>query len=285
MDELKWDDLRIFLAVARKGTLSAAAHELGINASTAHRRISALEKSLETTLFEKAPRGYALTGVGEAVLTRAEDVEEAVLSLRRTATGHDRTARGPVTLTTPETLLSLITPQIAEVQKLCPGLRPILRTEDHILNLGEEADIALRPSRSPPQDAVGRRIGTIQWAVYALEENQDQPWIIYSKHTGPTAAREWRQKQHPNVPVALEVSSVGAMHHVLQCTRAQGLLPCYMGDLDPHLKRITGIVEEAATDLWLLIHADLRKSARVRALVELLTPRLEATRDLLEGRR
>ncbi len=89
--DVRWDDLPAFLAVARAGTLAAAASQLGVNASTVHRRIAALEEALGTTLFDRDPRGYALTGVGEALLPLAEQVEEAVLAaqLRR----HDREQR------------------------------------------------------------------------------------------------------------------------------------------------------------------------------------------------
>ena len=285
MDDLKWDDLRTFLAVARGGTLASAATALGVNASTVHRRVAALEASLEAALFERDPRGYALTGVGEALVPRAQEVEEAVLALRRAATGHDRSARGPVRFTMPETLLPVVVPMLSSVYTQCPGLRPILRAEDQILDLGADADIALRPSATPPPSAVGRRIGVIGWAVYgpscALEVSL--PWVIYGAGARPLAAMAWRRRRHPDASVRMEVSSVGAMHRVLGCSHAQGLLPCYLGDAEPSLARRGALVEAAQTDLWLLIHADLRRSARVRALVELLAPQLEQARGLFAG--
>ena len=82
----------------------------------------------------------------------------------------------------------------------------------------------------------------------------------------------------------MEVTSVAGMQRVLEVTRAQGLLPCYVGDPDTRLARRSDLIADAAVDLWLLVHADLRKSARVRALVDLLTPQLEAALPLIEGR-
>lgn len=285
MDELKWDDLRVFLAVARGGTLAAAAEALGVNPSTAHRRVGALEEALDAVLFERTPRGFALTHVGEALVGEAEEVEEAVLSLRRTATGHDRSARGPVVLTLPETLLDVIAPRLALVQGRCPGLRPILRAEDRMLNLGEDADVALRPSNTPPEGALGRKVGHIAWAVYSSAHVPEpgEHWVIYRAGAGPKGATAWRRRAHPEVPVLFEVSGVSAMHRVLGCTDARGLLPCYLGDADPRFRRCSPLIPEADTDLWLLIHADLRRSARVRALVDLLLPELEAARPLLAG--
>ncbi len=281
--DVRWDDLPAFLAVARAGTLAAAASRLGVNASTVHRRIAALEEALGTTLFERDPRGYALTGVGEALLPLAEQVEEAVLAAQRGVLGHDRSAVGPVTITLPESLLPIVTPQLVRVRELAPGLRPILRADDRILDLGSDADLALRPSNEPPLTAVGRKVGTIAWCVYGPSTEPDLPWVIYSEGSGPAAASAWRRKHHANVPVLLEVSSVGAMHRVLTCTRALGLLPCYLGDPTPSLERVGSPIPEASADFWLLIHADLKRSARVRAMVDLLLPRLEEMAPLLAG--
>lgn len=290
-DSLKWDDLRGFLAVARRGSLAAAGETLGVNASTVHRRMAALEEALGAPLFDRTPRGYALTGVGEALLPEAEAVEEAVLSARRAVTGHDATAQGPVVLTLPETLLGVIAPRLAAVQHRCPGLRPVLRADDRVLDLGVDADVALRPSHAPPEDAVGRRVGRIAWAVYgsAADDGRGgsgggpEPWVVYCEGAGPREATRWQRREHADDAVLFEVSSVGAMQRVLACTGARGLLPCYLGDATPALRRRTPLVAEAATDLWLLIHADLRRSARVRALIDLLEPELEAAGPLLAG--
>jgi DNA-binding transcriptional LysR family regulator len=293
-DSLKWDDLRAFLAVARRGSLAAAGELLGVNASTVHRRMAALEEALGAALFDRTPRGYALTGVGEALLPEAEGVEEAVLSARRAVTGHDATAQGPVVLTLPETLLGVIAPRLAAIQQRCPGLRPVLRADDRILDLGVDADVALRPSHAPPEDAVGRRVGRIAWAVYDRDGagtagggagSAAEPWVVYCDGAGPREATRWQRREHPDASVLFEVSSVGAMHRVLACTGARGLLPCYLGDATPALRRRTPPIAEAAVDLWLLIHADLRRSARVRALIDLLEPELEAAAPLLAGER
>lgn len=285
MDELRWDDLRAFLAVARGGTLAAAANQLAVNASTVHRRMLALEQALSAVLFERSPRGYVLTSVGEALVAEAEEVEEAVLRVRRAATGHDRSAQGPVVLTLPETLLEVIAPRLAAVQHLCPGLRPVLRADDRMLELGSDADMALRPSNTPPEDAIGRKVGRIAWAVYSstVAPADKDHWVVYEEGADARGSTGWRRRVHPDVPVLFEVSGVGSMHRVLGCTGSRGLLPCYLGDSDPRLQRRSPIIAEADTELWLLVHADLRRSARVRALMDLLLPELEAARPLLAG--
>ena len=182
MDASRWDDVRTFLAVARQGTLTRASETLGVHASTIHRRITALEEGLDVRLFERDPRGYVLTAVGEALLPAAEEVEEAMLALRRRETGHDRSATGEVVLTLPETLLAVVAPHLPAVRAQCPGLVPVLRTDGRLLELGREADLALRPSVAPPEDAVGRRIGTLAWAACApaATANGSPPWMARS---------------------------------------------------------------------------------------------------------
>ncbi len=258
---MRWDDLHTFLAVARGGTLAAAAASLGVNATTVHRRVAALEASLGTRLFERDPRGYPHTGVGEALVPRAEEVEEAVLALRRVATGHDRTASGPVRLTLPETLVSVVAPALAAVCDAAPGLRPILHARDDVLDLGIEADVALRPTATPPEESVAFRVGRLAWAVYGPPSQEDDvPWVAYAPEAGPRGAMAWFATHHPDARVQLEVTTVGAM-----------------------LVRWTGALPEAGVDLWLLVHVDLRRSARVRALLDLLRPHFEGLRGLLEG--
>ena len=285
MNDFSWDDVRVFVEVGRAGTLTGAAEVLGINTSTAHRRIAALERALGVELFQRDPRGYSLTPVGEAMMSQAEEIETGVATLRRTATGHDRTARGPVTLTMPETMLSIVVPQLASICEECPGLRPILRLDDRVLDLGAEADIAIRPSSSPPAAAVGRKLGRVAWAVYARNDADTKVWLTYTADAGPRGAREWVARHFPAEPVLAEVSSVSAMYRCVLATAARGMLPCYLADADENLSRRSEIVEEVSVDLWLLLHANLRRSARVRAMVEMLTPRLEQARPLFAGER
>ncbi len=287
VDELKWDDLRTFLSVARTGTLVAAGEALKVNASTVHRRIAALEQTLGADLFERDPRGYSLTSVGEALVPKAVEVEEAISALRRTATGHDRSAAGPVSITMPPSLVSWVAVCLVALRSTCPGLRPTLLADERMLDLGVDTDVALRPSAEPPEAAVGRKLGQIAQAVYRPVQRgrggRPLPWVVYSPGRGPLAAAAWRRHAHPDVEVSLALSSVVAMEQVLVRTHAQGILPCYVGDSNPALERVGEPIAEAAVDLWLLIHADLRRSARVRALIDGLVPELERLRPLFSG--
>ena len=91
---MEWDDFKYFLAVARGGSLTAAARALKTSAATVGRRVLALEARLGARLFDRGQTGYALTESGEAIRVKAEEIEEAVLSAEREAFGRDLRASG-----------------------------------------------------------------------------------------------------------------------------------------------------------------------------------------------
>ena len=86
---MEWDDLRHFLAVARAGSLADAARQLKTSPATVGRRVAALEAQLGARLFDRKQTGYTLTESGAAIHKKAEEVEEAVLSVEREALGRD----------------------------------------------------------------------------------------------------------------------------------------------------------------------------------------------------
>lgn len=279
----RWDDLRLFLAVARSGTLSSAAGELDLSISTVQRRVAALEADLGTVLFQKGPRGYQLTHAGEALFPQTCDVEEAILGAARAVVGHDQKASGDVRITTPHGMLPLLAQHLSAFSDVCPGVRPILLTDDVVLDLGRSTDIALRATTQPVESAVGRDICGVGWGRYAsiTTEGEDLPWIHYLGMNSHPAI-QWRKQAFPSSKALMLACGVVSMHALLVSSNAQGLLPCFLGDVDPRLRRIGEPVAE--NRLWLLIHADLRRSARVRALIDFLIPRLKASAPLFEGK-
>jgi len=290
MQDIHWDDLRVFLAVFRGGSFTAAARSLAVNTSTAQRRISALEQGLGTRLFDRTPGGSAPTAAGEALLPLAEQVEADVMAVVRAIAGRDQAPRGAVHLTAPEPMLPLLVEPLAGFRAAFPAIDLQVSFADRFFDLARrEADVALRPSPSPPEDAVGRRVGEVAWAVYANTRIDrapaDLPWARFSDELARLDAARWWQEAHGGEPVLLSVNSVPAMQRVVACTPCRGLLPCFVGDLDPELRRVDRLIPEAASALWLLLHRDLRKAARVRALADHLWEVLVALRPLFEGER
>ena len=284
---LRWDDVPLFLAVARRGSLSGAAGALGVNPSTVHRRLTAFEAALGTRLFDRSPTGLTLTAAGEAAVPLAEQVELDVAGLLRALAGRDSAPRGTVHLTAPETLVPLLVEPLATLRARFGAIDLRVSFADRYFDLARlEADVAVRPSPEPPQDAVGRRVARVAWAVYSRcppsVDVERLPWVEYTRALEHLAAARWCRAHHGGDPVLLAVNSVAAMHQVISATDCRGFLPCFMGDADPALRRLEPLLPEASA-LWLLTHRDLRRSARVRAVIDHLWRALRAQQALFEG--
>lgn len=268
---MDWDDIRYFLAVARRGTLAEAAQDLEVNASTVHRRVRALEQTVGGRLFDRSPRGYALTALGEAAMGQATEVEESVLGLRRTILGHDREARGTVRISLPSTLLEVVGPHFARFRRRCAHITLHVRAADELVDLAKDADVALRISMQPPLDAIARSLGPVAWARYRHRDADDQaPWIHLEGFERVPAVRDWQRGE--GCMVTTRVADAVAL---LRAGPFQGLLPCYCGDRADGLVRVGEVHPDRRTQLWLLIHTDLRRSARVRAFVDDFTGSFE----------
>lgn len=287
---LRWDDLRIYLELVRTGTLTAVAEALGVATSTAQRRLTALEAALGTRLFDRSPAGLVPTAAGEALVPLAGDVEDAIDALLRGVAGRDRSPTGSVHLTAPEPLLPLLVEPLARFRQRYPAIDLRVSFSDRAFDLSRrEADVAVRPSPAPPEDAVGRRVGPVAWAVYGSTHARGDrsveslPWAVYGDELTRLAASRWWHRHHGTEPVLLTVNSVSAMRRVTACTACRGLLPCFVGDPDPELERLSGPVDAPESGLWLLVHADLRRAVRVRALLDHLWETLQGARSLFDG--
>ncbi len=278
----QWDDLRLFLAVAKSGTLTAAADELNLNVATLHRRLKSFEEGFELSLFEKGPRGYRLTSAGEQLLSHAEEVEESIFAAFRAVVGHDQHPTGEVRITLPQAMVSLMTPHLVAFSEEFENIRVILLPDDGLLDLERSTDVAFRFTSQPVETAVGRNLADIAWCRYASKNTKgtDLPWL---HHIGLERNHViLKQQKAISEKEIMQVQGVAGMLTALKNSTAQGLLPCFVGDRDAELRRIAEPIE-TKDRLWLLIHADLRRSARVRALLDFIVPRLMAQKHLFEG--
>lgn len=284
---MRWEDVQTILALARGGSLAAAGRTLGVAGSTVWRRLQALEKELQTRLFERDE--WALTETGEAVLSHLERVELEMLALDRAIEGQDTRPVGVVRLTAPESLLPLLAPALVEFREAHPGIHVQGTFSDAMFDLDRrEADVAVRPTLHPPESAIGRRIATVGWGVYGSSEVDREacarlPWATYTDSLARLAAVQWQQRQDHEAPALMSVNTVPAMQCVVAVARCRGLLPCFVGDADARLQRLDGPIPEAASALWVLTHADLRRTARIRRLVDHLVQALGEQRPRLEG--
>jgi DNA-binding transcriptional LysR family regulator len=268
---MEWSDLRYVLTIARAGTLAAAARRLGVNQTTAARRLLAAETALGTRLFERRDGVLSPTKAGEAAVARAAQVEQEVGALERGIGGADAAVAGTVRLTAVPILANrLLIPAAPKLLARHPELRLELIAEPRNLSLTRrEADVALRLARPQTGAALARRIGRLDYAVYGprRREADDLAWITYEEGLShlPQARFIAAQKQG-SAPLLLNDAEA-----IVQAVRAglgKSLLPCFVGDHEPRLKRLSRIV--LARDIWLMVHRDLRAHARIAAVIDWL---------------
>lgn len=293
---LSWDDLRVLLQIARAGSAGRAAARLGVHPATVFRRLNAAERNIGVRLFERRPSGYVATAAGEELLAVAEPIEQEVAELERRIAGRDTRPSGTVRLTTTDTLLfRLLTPHLASFRRSCPEIDLHVVVSNRFLDLTRhDADIAIRPTLSPGGTLVGRRISAIASAVYGRDGEPadgapphpaDREWVVPDESLAQLPARQWlAERGAARRPVYRVNTLVGALE-AAKAGIGLAVLPCFMGDAEPGLRRLGPPVPELVSELWLLTHEDMRRVARVRALIDFLADALRGERPLLEGRR
>lgn len=296
---MDWNDLRFFLAVARGKSLSAAARSLTVNHSTVFRRIKGLEERLGARLFDRLSSGYELTPPGERMMAAALGIEEEMLALERRMTGHDRRLGGVVRVTTTDSLANgFLMPLLAAFHDAYPGIELDLRLTNEVFNLSKrEADVAIRPSVRVTGDMVGRKLGDIGFAVYGAKDYLDRRGRprsaadlaghdLVSLDASMSRARvsRWLMKHAGDVRPVYRSNSLFNQMQAISNGFGVGVLPCHLADRHGGLERVFMPRPALTVPLWLLTHADLAKTARIRAFLDFIAAAARADRALLAGR-
>ena len=289
---MDWDDIRVFLALIRTGTIRAAAERLKVSHSTVARRIDALEKRLSTRLFERMPTGYALTPVGEDMLRVAETVEDELHGLARRIEGHDNRLSGRLCVTMVDALATnLLMPHLAEFTERYPDIDLEVPVSYVAADLDRrEADVALRFARNPPEHLVGRHLLTCATAAYAshdylnghdLQNPASARWIGFG---APDPYPKWVKKSaYPDIPAKGQFVSLLVQLAACQAGMGVAMLPCFLGEAAPSLRRLSPARPDPFFELWILTHSDMRANVRIRVFSEFIIAAVLSHRAVLEG--
>jgi DNA-binding transcriptional LysR family regulator len=291
---MDWENLKFFLAVAREGTLAGAGRALSVKHSTVLRRIAQLEETLGLKLFERHPTGYLLTAIGREMLEPLVRIDEDLVVLERRLSGQDLRLTGTVKISTIGVLAPWIADSLVAFRALYPGIRVEIAISPTAASLARhEADLSLRVSRNPPESLVGRRLATVRHGIYAARTHAaaeemtpdlaHHDWIGYSDGRGDLPQAKWMAAHVPPDRIVLRTNHTGMQVAAVKAGLGLGVLPCYLGDAEPNLRRLDTI-DGLGQEMWILTHADLRRTPRIRVLMDHLVRELGRYRDLIEGR-
>ncbi|HTI83100.1 MAG TPA: LysR family transcriptional regulator [Acetobacteraceae bacterium] len=289
-EAMDWDNVRVFLAIAREGSMRAAGRALRLSQPTISRRLAAFEASLGgTTLFDRLPEGLRLNAAGEQLVPTAESVEDAVLALERRRAAASPVLSGTVRVSTGECAAGFLARCLSGPTRtaLPPGITLELVDELHqTANLTRrQADIALRHQPPDSGDFYISRAGTFACAVYRRRGAEAGTWVTYTEEQAHYAPARFVQRQVDETgdSVALRASSMLMHLEAIRAGTGRGVLPCYVGDGHPLLERLTPPIPEIAADYWIIVHRDLRRSACVRAAINWMKASFAEQRDVLGG--
>ena len=294
---LDWDDLRFFLAVARHGTLAAAAKHLHVTQSTVSRRLASLQAGLGVRLLQRTVDGYVPTLAGGSILAHAERVEQEALLAERAVAGHDARLAGLVRVSSSQLLTShLLAPCFAALHA---RHRDIL-VEASPDTAGEplaarETDIAVRLRRFEHHDVVARAVGAVAFGLYGCG-------TYLSRHAEPdlgsgcpghqliallddrdlSAQAAWLAEHAGRAQVVLRADSYETQLRAAACGGGLALLPRFRADAEPALRRIAAPAPVPPAAVWLGVHGDNRRVPRVRTVLDCIAEAVRSRAALLD---
>lgn len=279
---INWDDARFFLALARRGSLRQAGLELGVDQATVGRRVGLFEQQLGAKLFIRTPRHYRLSPLGEALLPQAEAMAQAALAMDRAASQGE--LEGEICIATTDTLAQgFVLPAFSLLRQRHPGIRLKLLTAVSVSDIpNQEADLAIRSLRPEQGDLVVKRLATIKMGLYASPDylaRRGTPRSGQALHQHDLllfprelVARHWlslcgEPLHEPNVVLQSNAQLVlmGAARQGLGIA----LLSTFLAEEEPGLVRLLPDQHDPI-DIWMVLHPDVQKTGRMRALVAAL---------------
>ena len=274
---LDWDDLRIVLAICRAGSLAGAARELGTSHSTVFRQINKIEKKFSTRFFNRLPHGYEMTEAGELMLRKVGGIEDAIVELRRELQGKDLRLQGNIRLTAPEGVSHyMLMPHLASFYRAHPDITIELLPSSVVFEMGRsEVDLAIRMTDSPPQNCIAKKICNFRMGLYAsdayLQNAGDRPvweydYVLCQYYLQPLSKHVWKGNAIPHIKFSSD--NILSIANAAKADLGVAVLPCLIGDRESTLTRIDSpTITFFKSELWILMHADLRQTTRVKALM------------------
>ncbi|MEL6965970.1 MAG: LysR family transcriptional regulator [Pseudomonadota bacterium] len=283
-----WSRVRAFLATAEEGSFTAAARVLGLSQPTLSRQVEALERDLNVVLFERVGRGLELTPTGHALLASARAMGDAAGTLALTASGHNQTLSGRVSITASDIIVTHVLPGLVmELQQRFPDVSLELIASNETMDLQRrEADIAIRNYRPTQDDLIAVKLGDADAGFYAAPNFLARFPPLRSKQDLSTASllgfdndgTMMGELRAAGLPVDDSNFQIICASHSAQwelAKRGAGIVivPTALGDKEPSVVRVLADEQTFSFPIWLTCHRELRTTRRIRAVFELLAKR------------
>ncbi|HMF41652.1 MAG TPA: LysR family transcriptional regulator [Polyangia bacterium] len=292
-----WDDLRIFLALRRSGTLLGAGKLLGVNHTTVARRLAALESDLTARLFDRTPDGYVPTPMGETLAPFAESMEERYFALDRQVTGQDARLDGTVRIATSDTFAStFFVPRVlGALRERHPDIDLELVSTAAAYDLPRrQADLAIRMTRPSEQSLVVRKLAALAFGVYgarayfarrgrprAPDDLAGHTLVGYDREATPNIGARWLEQAARGLRVPVRGDHILTVRAAAVAGEGIAVIPCFLAAGVPELERVGAPI--SAHDVWLVQHADLQRTPRIRAVSEVIVERFARHARVLSG--
>lgn len=294
---MNWDDLRYALAVAEKGSLSAAAESLGVNASTVLRRIAALEKSMGARLFERDRTGYRVTQEGSALIVALHPIQDRIVGITRSFVAEEEGGEAVVRIAVPAALAgAVIAPRLGGFRAGNPGLGVVIQTTSGAPpeKLGM-LDLAISYGRPVVGDMVVRKLADVGYGVFAIPEllsryrdgqkggSKPIPLVGFASGDQSSAPAAWLENYAKATQTVLRSDDANCRLSAMLSGVGQAILPCFLADQAPGVTRLHGPESVGSLELWLATHKETRYVAKMRVVVDFLVKLTRDRRQRLAG--
>lgn len=287
---LDWEDIRVFIALARHGSLSAAARALSVNHATVARRLSSLEQALGDKLVERRPDGYVLTPSGTHVLALASDMDAAAASLFRGGQSGGPSSGLVRINATPSLMQGFLVTRIATLVGRYPALDIELATNTRSISLERrEADIALRLGRPDDGDIIARRLLSLGYGLYGsaawsrrINAGETPVFAGFDEANAHLPEAIWLDQHFPRARMAFRTNSQFAQAAAARADAGIALLPHFIARADDTLVLCHLGTEPPSRDLWMLTRRQERRPAPIQIVKEYLKEIFLSERALFE---
>ncbi len=291
---MDWDNIRIFLAVARAGQILGAAKHLRLNHATVARRLSAFENALQAKLFVRRPNGCDLTEEGERMLAYAERVESEMLAAYEEVGNTDLAIEGAVRVGAPDGFgVAFLAPRLGRLKERYPGLMIQLVPVPRTFSLSRrEVDIAITVGRPEEGRLIARKLTDYTLGFYASktyleragtpatpEDLQDHVCLGYVEDLLYSASLDFAREMVRDWKADIEISSAVGQTEAVRAGAGIGILHTFVARQDETLVQVLPDLS-ITRSYWTVVHEDLRAIRRVSVTADFIAAEVAAAKSI-----